>query len=418
MWPRTQLKIGWCDLLYGGFTCLGSHDRQAPLRRVENYWLQSGDTMAAYSVRTGLDLLLNALDLDAGDEIIYSALNVKGMIKIARRLGFVPVPADLDVTHMGPRLDRLEAAVTPKSRVLVVAHLFGARIDMEPIVAFAKKHKLLLVEDCAQVFDGHGYLGHRDADVKMFSFGPLKTATALGGALITVRDRDLLAAMREIQAGYPMQRHRDQLGRVIKFMALKNITATVVMGGMYLAFKVFGLDFQDSLSNKVRGVAKLGSSERLRFQPSAAALKLLARRIEGHRQGDLNARTAKGEYLRDAIGDAVVLPAQANRVHTYWVFPLLVDHPKVIIKRLRAAGFDCADLPRSQAVEAPVDKPELTPEVAATLLKDLVIVPCYPKMPDSELARLAGEIRQIAGEAGVARTRAYAKTLKPSKSAA
>jgi dTDP-4-amino-4,6-dideoxygalactose transaminase len=350
--------------------------------------------------------------------VIVLSLNCNGMIKIARRLDLVPVPADLDVDHFAPRMDRLEAALSPRSKVLVVAHLFGCVIDMEPIVAFAKRHKLVLVEDCAQVFDGHGFEGHPQADLRMFSFGPLKTATALGGALIRVRDRALLKAMRDVQAAYPVQKNREQLARVLKFLALKNVTFRVVMGALYLGFRAFNRDFEDSLSDKVRSVAKLGSSQRLRFQPSAAMLKLMVRRITAHRQGDLAPRTQKGEALAKLIGDAVVLPGQANDKHSYWVFPLIVDDPRSFIERLRQAGFDCADLPRSQAVEPPPDRPETAPVVAATALRDLVIVPCYPELPDKELARLAGEIKRIAADVGNTRTRSYAQNLDPSKSAA
>ena len=408
MWARTQLKIGWGDLVAGAVGCLMPGDRADATRRVETYWSSDDDSIAAYSVRSGFDLLLQALDLEPGDEIMFSALNVRGMIKIVNRLGYTPVPVDLDVAHMGPRLDLIEKAITPKTKVIVVAHLFGTRLDLEPLLDVARRHNLLFVEDCAQVFDGQAYGGHPRADVCMFSFGPLKTSTALGGALIRVRDDKLRNRMREIQAAYPVQKNRKHLKRVFQFAALKIVTSPFVMERIYRFFHKRGQDYEDSVSDKVRNVAPLGSSNKLRQQPSLGMLRLIARRIYGFREGSLEERASRGRKLRDLIEDAVVLPGQANAVHSYWVFPMLVDQPRVFIDRLRENGFDCADLPRSQAVQAPDDRPGLQPECAEQALADLVVVPCYPGMPDAELERQARIIREVAGETGTQRTRAYA----------
>ena len=70
------------------------------------------------------------------------------------------------------------------------------------------------------------------------------------------------------------------------------------------------------------------------------------------------------------LGDAVVLPGQGNGHHDYWVFPMLVDKPDVFVSRLKAAGFDSSNLPRSQAVAAPEGREDLEPEIAAQALKD------------------------------------------------
>ena len=138
MWVRTQLKIGWSDLLSGLTSGLGAAERLAEIRHAEAYFSDSNDTIAAYSVRSGFDLLLQALELKPGDEVIFSALNVRGMVKIVRDAGLVPVPVDLDVAHMGPSMERLKAAITKRSRVFVAAHLFGTRLDLDPMFNWRK----------------------------------------------------------------------------------------------------------------------------------------------------------------------------------------------------------------------------------------------------------------------------------------
>ena len=415
MWVRTQLKIGWLDLLAGAISTVYGADRDKLTREVEAYWDTSGDTIAAYSVRSGFDLLLQAMDLNPGDEVIFSALNVKGMVKIVRRQGLVPVPVDLDIGHMAPSLERLKAAITPCSRVLVVAHLFGTRLDLDPVIDLAREHGILIAEDCAQAFNGRSYPGHPKADVSMFSFGPIKTATALGGALIRVRDAGSCGALRErmraIQADYPIQANRKQRKRVMQFAGLKIVTSRLALQAIHRIFAARGRDYEDAIANKVRDVAPLKSLKNMRYRPSRAMLAMMARRLRRFREETLDQRTTKGRRLRESLGDAVVMPALDNTHHDYWVFPILVDDPPAFIRAMRAEGFDTSNAPRSQAVPAPPDRPQLEASIAVRVLADMIIVPCYPGMPDTEIEREARVIKAIAQRVGSSRTRAYADAV-------
>ena len=400
MWVRTQLKIGWGDLLSGLMASFNPPDRAAEQARAESYFAAGGDTIAAYSVRSGFDLLLQALALKPGDEVIFSALNVRGMVRIVKEAGLIAVPVDLDIAHMGPSLERLKAAVTPRSKVFVAAHLFGTRLDLDPLFAFAKSKGIVAVEDCAQAFNGRDYPGSEEADLNLFSFGPIKTATALGGALVRVKPAALREKMRAIQNSYPLQPENKHRKRIVQFMGLKLVTSRLVLGAIYRFYKSRGKDYEDSLADKVRDVAPLKTSNNLRYRPSATMLSLLNRRLAQFDMAQVNARQAKGERLRDLIDGGAVMPAQGNAHHDYWVFPLLVREPRKYIEALRAAGFDAADLPRSQHIAAPADRPALEPVTAAKAMKDLIVLPCYDTMPDSELARQADVIKRVAaGEA-------------------
>lgn len=396
MWARTQLKIGWRDLVSGAIGCLWPGERERLAEEVEAYFDASGEWLAAYSVRSGFDLLLQALDLKAGDEVVFAALNVRGMVKAARAQGLVTVPVDLDLATMRPLPDRLEQALSPRSKVFVAPHLFGAHVPLDEAFTVARKHGLVVVEDCAQAFNGRAYPGNEKADVAMFSFGPIKTATALGGALIRVRDEALRARMRQIQSTYPVQDNRKHLSRIVKFAGFKVLTWPAVLGAVHRYQAARGRSIEDAVANKVRDVAPLKKSKSLRWQPSAGMLALMKRRLYGFVEGSLEQRRALGARLAGMVGDVVRLPANANTYHDYWVFAFMADDPKTMIDALRAQGFDAADLPRSQAVEAPDDRPHLAALEAARLMRDLVVVPCYPGMPDREIDRLARAIRDAA----------------------
>jgi len=398
MWIRTQLKIGWRDLFAGLMASFAPAERTKEGAKAESYFSGAGDTIAAYSVRSGFDLLLQALELKLGDEVVFSALNVRGMVKIVKDAGLVPVPVDLDIAHMGPRVERLKAALTPRSKVFVAAHLFGTRLDLDPLFRLVKAQGLAAVEDCAQAFNGRSYPGSEAADVNLFSFGPIKTATALGGALIRVKNPEIRQRMRTIQSQYPVQPEARHRKRILQFMALKLIMGRLALGAIYRFYRARGEDYEDKLADKVRDVAPLKTAKNMRFQPSATMLHLMNRRLAGFNMEQVDRRQMKGERLSGLIGNAATQPAQANTHHDYWVFPLLVSKPRKFIHALREEGFDAADLPRSQHIAAPADRPELEPETAAGVMRELIVVPCYDAMPDSELVRQAAVIKRVAAE--------------------
>jgi perosamine synthetase len=169
-----------------------------------------------------------------------------------------------------------------------------------------------------------------------------------------------------------------------------------MLGAIYRFYKRRGKDYEDALADRVRDVAPLKTAKNLRYQPSAAMLALLNRRLRNFDTDSIRQRTRKGETLRDLIASEAVMPAQGNKHHDYWVFPLLVTEPRKYIDALREAGFDASDLPRSQHISAPADRPELEPQLAARAMKELIVVPCYADMPDGELRREAEIIKRVA----------------------
>ena len=82
------------------------------------------------------------------------------------------------------------------TKLLLVAHIFGSLFSLDTVLEVAHRHNLVVVEDCAQAFVGTQYTGDDRADVSMFSFGTIKTATSFGGAIIRVKDSAVLSEMR------------------------------------------------------------------------------------------------------------------------------------------------------------------------------------------------------------------------------
>src|SRR5262249_14233493 len=158
--------------------------------------------------RSAFDLYLGALALPPGSHILMSAITHPDMVAIVEAHGLVPIPVDIEPATMMPNLTSLQRAWSPQAKILVVAHLFGGRHSLDSMVTFCRQHDLQLVEDCAQVHGG-GYQGSPLAEASLFSFGPMKTGTAFGGAVAVVREATVLAAMVQCQQLYDPQSRLD-----------------------------------------------------------------------------------------------------------------------------------------------------------------------------------------------------------------
>src|ERR1700738_144746 len=221
---RHRLDIRCRHFAYALYSCVRARNPERLSSRLEAAWSPDGLGLASRSVRSGFHLLLQALALPAGGEVLVSAVTHPDMIRIIEAHGLVAVPVDLDQATLAPLVDRAEQLVSPRTEAILVAHLFGGRMDMAPVAAFTRRHGLLLWEDCAQAFTGPGDIGDPRADVSMYSFGALKTCTALGGALLHGKDKGLLRRMRTMQGEWRLQRRRAYALAALRFFAFSLIT--------------------------------------------------------------------------------------------------------------------------------------------------------------------------------------------------
>jgi perosamine synthetase len=398
MWSRKRIDVGWSDLLSAG----GSLGRRqpAPLAdEIEGAWSPAGEALVCLSVRSAFDLLLTSLNLPQGSEVMVSAVTIGGMLRIIEAHGLVAVPVDLDACTMAPRAAALTRALSSRSRALLVAHLFGGRIDLRPIASFARRHGLTLIEDAAQALAGLDYTGHPQADVSLFSFGPIKTATALGGAIVRVRDRQLLGRLRDTQAGWPVQRRGDFLARVAKYAAIKAVSSRPAYRLLVEACCLLGRDHDRLANGSVRAFAERDFFSQLRRRPSAPLLSLLRRRLERFDDRRIAERVERAEQIMGGWRGTALFPGSACLPHAHWVLPICVAHPPRLIKTLAAAGFDATQGQSLAVVPAPDGRRELDPLVARQTLGGTVYLPCYPEMTPAAVRRLARLVAdQIASE--------------------
>ena len=391
LFARHRLDIEPSHLAAGAAAMTRSDPTRAAAE-LQRLWSPAGQALATYSVRSGFHLLLSTLQLPAGSEVLFSAVTHPDMPRLVEHHGLVPVPVDLDRGTLAPRPDALMRAITPRTRMLVVAHLFGGLVDLDLAWEMCESRGVLLVEDCAQAFRGPLDTGNPLADVSMFSFGMLKTATALGGALFTVRNASLLRQMGELQAAWPLQRRSSHLKRIAQTSAFISLTRPAPYA---LLARATGDDFDRTVNSAVRAFPAAGTHDlvqRLEQRPGAPLLRLLEHRLNKFDYARLDARAAAGERLAAMLPPGMHVGGRALD-HTHWLFPVTSQDPTRLVEAVRAAGFDAARKASSvSAIAAPPDRPDLEPLLAREVMARLVFLPAYPELPPGSLERIANAV--------------------------
>lgn len=395
LYVRHRLDISTTDLAFAGLACASPRGPAGLATKVERSWIGAGG-LVCLSVRSGFDALLSALAYADGDEIAVSAITHPDMIRIIHAHRLKAIPIDLDIATLAPRLEQLERAISARTRAVMVVHLFGGRVDIGPIVDRLAGRGILLIEDCAQTLRGAHDDGDRRSDVALFSFGTIKTATALGGALVRIADPDLEVRVRAIEGRWPTQPRRAFARRVAIAALLRLATVPWVFTVLAGIVGVGRGDLDTILSGSVRGfpVDTLEFFRRIRRRPSRPMLALLDRRLGAFDDTRLAKRAAIGEQLAAALAPPLEHPGRAALDRTHWLFPIATPDPTSLVTTLRAEGFDATH--RSSGVGvvvAPAGRSDLEPRVSEQIMSSVVFVPAYPELPAAAVDRLAALLR-------------------------
>src|SRR5215211_621319 len=399
MYARHRLDLSAGDVLFGVLSCGRFWRRERLEAEISSLCSLGDEGLVCLSVRSGWDLWLAARGLRVGDEVLVSAVTHPDMVRIIRAHGLRAVPVDIDPETLAVRPAMLEAALTPRTRVVLVAHLFGGRMDLGDVAKFATERGLLLVEDCAQAFQGPDRMGDPAADVSMYSFGTLKTSTALGGAVLRVRDREVLGRMRGIQASYPTQGRGGYLKKLLKVLGLVAGSRPRPYGMLARACTRFGSDLDALVRGVVRGFPPPEPAatffRHLRHRPSAPLLAMLFRRLRSFDGERLTRRASTGERFARRLRVADLHPGKRSLQRTHWLFPVVIEDPEALVAGLRRHGQDASRATSSIAVvEAPPGRS--SPAEASLMMSGIVFLPVYPELPSQAFDVMAGLINYCA----------------------
>lgn len=148
-----------------------------------------------------LDIAVQALKIGPGDEVIMPTFTIISPAQSVVRAGATPVLVDSDPLTWNMDVSQIEAKITPKTKAIIVVHIYGLPVDMDPVLDLCQKYNLYLIEDAAEMH-GQTYKGKKCGsfgDISTFSFYPNKHITTGEGGMIMVDDPELAQRCRKLR---------------------------------------------------------------------------------------------------------------------------------------------------------------------------------------------------------------------------
>ena len=148
-----------------------------------------------------LEVAAQALGIGVGDEVIMPAFTIISCAMAVTKLGAVPVLVDSDLHTWNMNVEEIEEKITDRTKAIMIVHLYGLPVEVDPIMDLARKHNLKVIEDAAEM---HGQTYHGRpcgsfGDISTFSFYPNKHVTTGEGGMVVTDDEELAERCRLIR---------------------------------------------------------------------------------------------------------------------------------------------------------------------------------------------------------------------------
>lgn len=148
-----------------------------------------------------LEVAAQALGIGEGDEVIMPAFTIISCAMAVTKLGAVPVLVDSDLYTWNMNVDEIEAKITSKTKAIMIVHIYGLPVEVDSVLALAKKYDLKVIEDAAEMH-GQNYRGKPCGgfgDISTFSFYPNKHVTTGEGGMVVTDDEELAERCRMLR---------------------------------------------------------------------------------------------------------------------------------------------------------------------------------------------------------------------------
>lgn len=186
------------DVLHSGWITTGPKNQQ--LEAAFCQLTGNRHAIAVSSATAGMHVTLMALGIQPGDEVITPSLTWVSTLNMIVLLGATPVMIDVDRDTLMVTPERIEAAITPRTKAIIPVHYAGAPADTDAIRALGQRHGIAVIEDAAHAA-GTTYRGRHvgDRGTAIFSFHAIKNMSCAEGGLVVTDDAALADRVRSLK---------------------------------------------------------------------------------------------------------------------------------------------------------------------------------------------------------------------------
>ncbi|HEU5023838.1 MAG TPA: DegT/DnrJ/EryC1/StrS family aminotransferase [Spirillospora sp.] len=330
-------------------------ERTARLERALAARIGAGDAVACSSGTSALTLILAAMDVGPGDEVVVPAFGCAPLAATVIDAGARPVFADIDPVRLTADPAAAESLITPRTRVLMPAHMFSVMADMPAFRELADRRGVRLIEDSALAQGGtlRGRPAGRWGDAGLYSFVQVKTFGMPGEGGVVITDDDRLAADVRMLRNHG----QDGVRRFVHHRIGHNSRFDEVMAAFQL-HRLAGLE--DRLARR----AEISAYYSRRFAP-------LAER-------------------------GLIAPPEGGDGRFHYVYTVLTDHRDALDAHLAAHGVTAhVYYPRplpAQPAFAPYAQPGGTWPNAESAARRTISLPLYPNLTDAQVEHIADTV--------------------------
>ncbi|MFS8085461.1 MAG: DegT/DnrJ/EryC1/StrS family aminotransferase [Acidobacteriota bacterium] len=349
--------------------------------------------------------ILRALDLPAGSEIIFPALTFWVVPEIARRAGLTPVFVDVDPLTFNIDPNKIQAAITERTRVIVPTHLYGRPCAMTEIMAIAERYDLTVIEDCAQAAGARyrGRLVGTFGAASFFSFQMLKGINTYGGGMTLTNDAALASGVREQARSEPPQSAGDLVRRFIAGVVARSCISpkgfTFWGFPLQAAASVVGdYDLSKYIWEKIRPLDPFPRAYHQRYSNAQALLGIRALA----KLDEFNARAREhASHYTYGLADcrAIRTPESLEDIqHVYYQYCVYISDAARASRRAIRRGVDfetthvdvCSSLPLFKEFAADCPEAEMT--------KAALQLPVYSRLRNTDVERVLRVVRDVTND--------------------
>jgi dTDP-4-amino-4,6-dideoxygalactose transaminase len=371
-------------------------------KAIENY-LDSNNLFFHYKGRVSLYAILKAMGVTSGDEVIIPAFTCVVVPNPIIYLGAKPVYVDIDPITYNVDVNKIEAAITDKTRVIICQNTFGLSSNVEHIIHIAKKHNLKTIEDCTHGFGGT-YRGKPNGvlcDASFFSAQWNKPFSSGVGGFALINDSDLLEPMFALEKEkIPVSFYQKLNLKLLYFVRRYLLTPKTYfpLVRLYRYMSKYGLVLGSSSGAEISSVNKpkdfFKDYSNVQAKEALKSLSKLDKMLDRRKQN----ADIYTDFLKKHGKNYV--PNELFENHSFLKYPLRVKSRDAFLRKAEKANIPMGDWfisplhPVQQSFAPWYFDPEHFP-VAVEAAKQMINLPTDYKHPEKVLDFLSENLNDI-----------------------